>query len=152
MLTVSEKMKQHLLSHPSAYRLDSIIGHDWNAEQRLAFQILSSTMPDGATIRDLVAATQADTALKAGFRSDTVGAFGPMRAALLDLGETQLGRPLFESVGTARPVDKTTKAVTSCTECNLQVSFPATSWRDVKERPRVCRNNHVFLTGHYSLV
>jgi hypothetical protein len=148
MFEVSENHRNHMLKQPFSYRL----GRNWTEDQRLAFLMLASSLSDDATVRDLLNASDAKTALGAGHRSDTVGHFKAIRAALLDANDSLLGEPLFDSVGAFAPRERLTRVRTHCTQCQEPLIFAANTWRDVKERPRVCKGGHVYFTGSYAFI
>lgn len=148
MFGVSENYRNHMLKQPVSYRL----GQNRTEDHRLALLMLASSLPDAATVRDLLTATDAKTALDGGHRSDTFGHFKSIRAALLDANDSLLDQPLFDSFGESAPRERLTRAQTHCTHCQEPLIFTARSWRDVKERPRVCKQGHVYFSGTYSFI
>jgi hypothetical protein len=148
MFEVSDNHRNHMLKQRFSYRL----GRNWTEDQRLALLLLASSLPDDATVRDLLTASDARTALGAGHRSDTVGHFKSIRAALPDANDSLLDQPLFDSVGDLAPAERLTRVQTHCTQCQEPLVFAAKTRRDVKERPRVCKRGHVYFTGSYSFI
>ena len=150
MLTICRDTITDSLSHTLAQRVGRAIGIKLTDEQRIALLLISSTLPDGASLRDLVDGGSVDAAVNANIGSDTVGHFEQIRLRLQRATITRLELPLFDLfVSDRRILGHTfdvpqTHIETHCPQCRTPVRRPATSWREVKMRPYRCSHDHVF--------
>ncbi|MBN3761170.1 hypothetical protein [Burkholderia sp. Ac-20365] len=149
MRTISPDPATNALAHQLAQRVAPVVRVDKLSDgERTALFLFASTLPPNAKFKDLVEASAVDAAIKAGINSDSVEHFNPVREALKRAGD-RANFPLFELFLSdprhlAAPGDGSTHMETKCSQCDSRLTWPATSWRDIKNRPHTCDAGHVF--------